>query len=34
MRGYPHSYEPEEAMKVELWVGHPERVDIDDVAVH
>jgi len=21
MRGYPHSYEPEEAMKVELWVG-------------
>jgi putative transposase len=21
MRGFPHSYEPEEAMKVELWVG-------------
>jgi transposase len=21
MRGYPHSNEPEEAMKVELWVG-------------
>jgi hypothetical protein len=21
MWGFPHSYEPEEAMKVELWVG-------------
>ena len=21
MRGYPHSNEPEETMKVELWVG-------------
>jgi hypothetical protein len=21
MRGYPHSNEPEKAMKVELWVG-------------
>jgi hypothetical protein len=21
MRGFPHSYEPEESMRVELWVG-------------
>jgi len=21
MRGFPHSYEPEESMRVEMWVG-------------
>jgi len=30
--GVPHSDEPEESMKVELWVGgHPKRVEPSDM---